>query len=248
MKKSNPGTIIAVVGTGVLFFLLGIITPMQAQREQHKQDAKQPNLEQEQERQQQTRPEKQQPLNKPAKQEHQLQQQVRPEKQEHLAKPERQEHQQAGPEKQEQQAKPLKQEQQHPQQVNRPSQQVQIVQRGEQRGVWRQHRASNWQTEHHTWQERGGYNGYRIPDNHFHGYFGRDHGFRIYNLSLEIFGGHPRFMYNGYWISFIDPWPEYWSVDWYENDDVYIDYYGDGYYLYNRRHPRDRIAVTVFIN
>jgi hypothetical protein len=45
----------------------------------------------------------------------------------------------------------------------------------------------------------------------------------------------------------MDPWPEYWSDDWYDNDDVYVDYYEDGYYLYNPRYPRDRIAITVYV-
>jgi hypothetical protein len=133
-------------------------------------------------------------------------------------------------------------------QATQLSQKVQPVQKNEQRVVWQQHRASSWQTEHRTWLQRGGYNGYRIPEDHFHGYFGRDHGFRIYNLSLEIFGGHPRFQYEGYWFCVVDPWPEYWSADWYENDDVYIDYVGGGYYMYNRRHPRDRIAITVYVS
>jgi hypothetical protein len=134
------------------------------------------------------------------------------------------------------------------QQVPQASQKVQRVQKAEQPVVWQQHRAHSWQSEHRTWQQRGGYNGYRIPDDHFHGYFGSDHGFRIYSLSLEIFGGYPRFQYEGYWFSVVDPWPEYWPDNWYENDDVYIDYFGDGYYLYNRRYPRDRIAVIVYMN
>jgi hypothetical protein len=61
-------------------------------------------------------------------------------------------------------------------------------------------------------------------------------------------GGNRRFQYGGYWFGLIDPWPEYWSDDWYDNDDVYVDYYGDGYYLYNRRHPGDRIAISFYLN
>ncbi len=61
-------------------------------------------------------------------------------------------------------------------------------------------------------------------------------------------GGYPRFQYGVYWFSLIDPWPEYWSDDWYDNDDVYVDYSEDGYYMYNRRHPGDRIAVSVYVN
>jgi hypothetical protein len=122
------------------------------------------------------------------------------------------------------------------------------VQQAEQRGVWQQHRARSFESEHRTWQQRGGYSGYRIPDDHFRGYYGQNHGFRIYSLPLIVMGGYPRFQFGGYWFSLMDPWPEYWSDNWYENDDLYIDYYNDGYYLYNRRHPGIRLAINVFVS
>jgi hypothetical protein len=65
---------------------------------------------------------------------------------------------------------------------------------------------------------------------------------------MELYGGYPRFQYGGFWFGFMDPWPEYWADDWYDNDDVYVVYSEDGYYLYNRRHPRDRIAITVYVD
>ena len=114
--------------------------------------------------------------------------------------------------------------------------------------VWQQHRARSWQAEHRTWQQRGGYKGYRIPGDRYRGYFGQNHGFRIYSLPLAIVGGYPRFQYGGFWFSVVDPWPEYWGDNWYENDDVYIDYFGDGYYLYNHRYPQDRISISVYVN
>jgi len=64
---------------------------------------------------------------------------------------------------------------------------------------------------------------------------------------MEVYGGYPRFRYNGYWFGLVDPWPEYWGPGWYDNDDVSIVYYDGGYYLYNRRYPGDRIAVTVYL-
>jgi hypothetical protein len=133
-------------------------------------------------------------------------------------------------------------------QANRPSQQQQRGQQGEQMAVWQEHRARSFQAEHRTWQQRGGYSGYRIPEDNFRGRFGPDHAFRIYSYPLVVVGGYPRFQYGGFWFSVLDPWPEYWSDDWYDNDDVYIDYSGDGYYLYNRRYPRDRIAITIYVN
>ena len=59
-------------------------------------------------------------------------------------------------------------------------------------------------------------------------------------------GGDPRFQYGGYWFSVLDPIPEYWASNWYENDDVYVDYYDNGYYLYDRRYPgRPGLAISI---
>ena len=58
-------------------------------------------------------------------------------------------------------------------------------------------------------------------------------------------GGYPRFRYDGYWVTFIDPWPGDWPANWYETDDVYIDYVNDGYYLFDPMHPGIPIAVTI---
>jgi hypothetical protein len=125
---------------------------------------------------------------------------------------------------------------------------VQRVQQSQQRQVWQEHRAQNWQSEHRTWQQRGGYNGYRIPDDRYRGNFGPSHFFRVDRYPMEVYGGYPRFQYGGFWFGFVDPWPERWSDNWYDNDDVYIDYSDDGYYLFNRRYPGDRIAVMVYGN
>ncbi len=136
----------------------------------------------------------------------------------------------------------------HPrQEPNRSSLQRRPVPQGEQRGLWQQRRARSWETEHRTWQQRGGYRGYRIPEDRYRRYFGPYHRFRVYLYPVVVIGGYPRFRYGGFWFSLVDPWPEYWSDDWYDNDDVYIDYYQDGYYLYNPRYPRDRIAIMVYL-
>jgi hypothetical protein len=153
------------------------------------------------------------------------------------------------------------QEQKRPQDQNTPPQQRaqqrpqsnpsarhgRPVQQAERASVWQQHRATNWQSQHRTWQQRGGYSGYRIPDDRYRVYFGQNHGFRINVLPLVMVGGYPRFQYGGFWFSVVDPWPEYWSGNWYDSDDVYVDYSGDGYYLYNRRHPRDRLAISLYM-
>src|SRR5271157_2695473 len=120
---------------------------------------------------------------------------------------------------------------QHPAQLQR-TQHERHAQEGEQRDAWQQHRAHDWDSEHRNWQQRGGYNGYRIPDGYYGSYYGRGHGFRIFDLPFMVVGGYPRFQYGGYWFSCVDPWPGDWAANWYETDDVYVDYVGDGYYLY----------------
>jgi hypothetical protein len=116
---------------------------------------------------------------------------------------------------------------------------------GQVRSGFVQSRASSWNNEHRNWGQRGGYNGYRVPEDRFRLYFGSNHFFRIGGLPMVFVGGYPRFQYDGYWVTFVDPWPETWSPTWYEDDDVYIDYTGDGYYAYDRMHPGIGIAVTI---
>ena len=118
-------------------------------------------------------------------------------------------------------------------------------QRRVQQSVWQQHRAGNWQADHRTWTQRCGYSGYRIPDDHFRGSFGRNHGFRIGGLPFLVVGGYPRFQYGGYWFSMVDPYPGNWAENWYDTDDVYVNYSDNGYYLYDRRYPGVGIAISV---
>jgi hypothetical protein len=118
-------------------------------------------------------------------------------------------------------------------------------QRRAQHGAWQQRRAQNWQLDHRSWNQRGGYRGYRIPDNRFRKLFGPRHAFRIFSLPILDVGEYPRFQYGGYWFTPVDPWPEYWSDNWYETDDVYIVYSDDGYYLFNPRYPGVGIAVSI---
>ena len=110
--------------------------------------------------------------------------------------------------------------------------------------AWDGHRARRWEREHRTWRSRGGYHGYWIPDHRYRVVFGPRHRFRVDRCPLVIVSGYPRFYYGGYWVTFIDPWPEYWADDWFARDDCYVIYDDDGYYLTNVRHPEVRIAVS----
>ena len=224
----------------VVLLLLGTVGPTYPQQEKQQQEDKR------QKQEQKTKPEMQQEAKPQKQEEQQAKSQQEQEKKQKQNKSARQEQQQeAKPQKQEQQQEKGQQKQQ---QANRPSQQEQHGQPGEQQAAWEGHRAHDWKSEHRDWQQRGGYNGYRIPEDRYRGYFGPSHAFRIYSYPVLVVGGYPRFQYGGFWLSVVDPWPEYWSDDWYDNDDVYIEYYGGGYYLYNRRYPQDRIAVIVSVN
>ena len=228
---------IGLIGMGVLFLLFETVAPMQARQEQHQQE-------------QQAKPGGQQAKGQQEQQHKQQQQAKGQQEQQHKQQQQQAKGQQEQQHKQQQQQAKGQQEQQHKQQqqqASRPSQQEQHGQRGQQQVVWQEHRAHSWQSEHRDWQQRGGYNGYRIPEDRYRSYFGPSHAFRIYRYPVVVVGGFPRFQYGGFWFSLVDPWPEYWSDDWYDNDDVYVDYIGDGYYLYNRRYPQDRIAIVAYV-
>jgi hypothetical protein len=203
--------------TAILSLLLGIAAPAYAQHEQ--QDQRQDHPEQKQSKPEQAKPQ----------QEH-GQQRQHAEQQQH-------------PQQQQQQD----QKQQHAQQQQRGNEHPKRTQEEQrvQQSAWQEHGSQRWDSDHRNWQQRGGYNGYRIPDDRYRGYFGQDHGFRIYGLPFLVVGGYPRFQYEGYWISLVDPWPEYWGNDWYDNDDVFVTYADNGYYLYNRRYPNVGIAISI---
>ena len=209
--------IVRIASTTVLTLLLGIAAPVYAQHEQ--QEGKQDHPGQEQSKPEQARPQQQHA---------QQQQRSEQNKQQHA---------------QQQQRSDQNKQQQHAQQRARPQPSQQ--QRHVEQAAWQEHRARSWQSDHRNWQQRGGYNGYRIPDNRYRGYFGPNHGFRIYGLPFLVVGGYPRFQYQGYWFSAVDPWPEYWANDWYDTDDVYVTYVDNGYYLFNRRYPDVGIAISI---
>jgi hypothetical protein len=111
---------------------------------------------------------------------------------------------------------------------------------------FQQDSSRNWNSDHRTWAQRGGYGGYYIPQNTFSLYFGPQHYFR-FRTSPVMYLGYPRFEYEGTSFLLLDPWPANWSQDWYSADDLYIDYDYDGYYLYNRDYPQQRLAITILV-
>ncbi|HWR14777.1 MAG TPA: hypothetical protein VN577_08100 [Terriglobales bacterium] len=218
---------IGTTSTAILALLLGVAAPAYA-RQGQQGEHQQPRPAQQHAQPQQSRTQKPKPA----------QQAQRP------AQNQKQVHTQPRPDQNQKQARA--QQRPTPNQQHQAKEQPQYSQRQHaHQAAWQQHRARSWQSDHRTWQQRGGYNGYRIPDDRFHGYFGPSHGFRIHGLPFQVVGGYPRFQYNGYWFSLVDPWPESWAYDWYDTDDVYVNYVDNGYYLYNRRYPSTGIAINI---
>lgn len=213
----------------------------QNKQPQHAQQQPRPQHPQQQSKHEQAKPEQGKPAQQQAQRQTQPQQQhPRTEHAQQEQRPERgrQEHAQ-------QEQRPERNRQEHAQERRGNEQPHRTPeQRRFQHSAWDGHRSQHWDTEHRGWQQRGGYHGYRIPDERFRGYFGSDHGFRISGLPFLVVGGYPRFRYDGYWLSLVDPWPEYWGNDWYDNDDVYVAY-DNGYYLFNRRYPGTGIAISI---
>jgi len=236
--------------TAILSLLLGVAAPAYAQEQNEGRD----HHEQKQSEHQQVKPEAGR-----AQQQHGNQNQAHTQQQPQVHNEQNQQHaqQQQNQNKENERHAQQQQQAQNKQKQNRHHAQQQAKQQRsnqpqrtqEQRHVeqaaWQQHRSGNWQSDHRTWQQRGGYHGYRVPDDRYRGYFGPSHGFRIVGLPFMVVDGYPRFQYQGYWISAVDPWPEYWGNNWYDNDDVYITYVDSGYYLYNRRYPQQGLAINI---
>jgi len=260
---------IRFLGTGFLLLVLGIAAPVYSHRQEDKkqQDDKNrqqppPKQQEPPKQQQQSRPQQQAPPKQPEQQREQQPSKQQPPQQQ------RSQPQQSRPQEQ---PKQQQTRQQQPTSTVRSTRQPQQAyggayhggvkataptnggvhpsgvpqHSGQVRSGFAQSKAGNWNSDHKTWQQRGGYNGYRIPEARFGLYFGREHRFRIAGLPILFVGGFPRFQYDGYWITFVDPWPDNWPPDWYETDDIYLDYTDDGYYLYDANYPGIGIAVTV---
>lgn len=229
------------ISAAVLALVLGI--PALAHAQQDQQDNKQDHPEQQKDQGKQQ--EHQQQQKDQSKQQHaqQQQQKDRNKQQEHAQQQQqkdqgKQQHAQQQPKDQNKQQEHAQHQRSNPQPQR--TQQQRVVQ-----SAWQKHGSQNWASDHRTWQQRGGYHGYRIPDDRFRGSFGPSHDFRISGLPILVVGGFPRFQYQGYWFSPVDPWPSDWGNDWYDNDDVYVNYVDNGYYLYNSRYPDVAIAINI---
>jgi hypothetical protein len=88
--------------------------------------------------------------------------------------------------------------------------------------------------------EGHGGNQRRIPDRDFHAHFGREHHFAP--GRVQVYGGRPQFTYSGFVFALVEPWPVAWA---YDDDDYYIDYVDDEYWLYSLRYPGVRLELII---
>ena len=111
--------------------------------------------------------------------------------------------------------------------------------------TWQEHRAQRWSSDQRTWTQRGGYGGFVIPQDRFDRNFGAQHVFRVRTRPV-IYLGYPRIEFGGYSFLLVYPWPEYWPDNWYDVNDLFIEY-DDGYYLHNRGYAQVRLAIAVLL-
>ena len=232
--------LVGIISTTVLFLLLGSTTPAYAQHEEHAQEPKpaehvQGKQEAQQAKSSQHAAQKQESRQAKSSQHAEQKQEGRQAKSSQHA-----EQKQEGREAKSSQRAEQKQE----------GRQVKSEQQAERKQEGRHVKSSQsaQRMEHAQRQEYaqqsqggGGDRGGRIPEDRFRAHFGRDHSFRINRPTMVA--GHRRFRYGGYWFGFVDPWP----VGWYYTDEVYVDYFDGGYYLYNRVHPGIRISIHVVV-
>jgi hypothetical protein len=229
---------VGVIGTTVLFLLIGYAVPAYAQDEHQDEKAK---------------PAQQEEKAKPAQHE----EQAKPVKQEEKAKPE--EHQAeakkqesaAKPAKQEQQAKPAKREQQAQTEKQEPrAKQVEQEEQAKPEKHQEQAKSTNRERPERTASEEKRQRSEpalrlsargegRIPNDRFRANFGEQHTFVI--REPVMVGGFSRFQYGGFWFGFVNPWP----AGWYYTDNVYVDYIDGGYYLCNPYYPGARVSISV---
>jgi hypothetical protein len=109
-----------------------------------------------------------------------------------------------------------------------------------------QHQQQPQRTQHGQGQQRavasnrgGGQYG-RISNASYGSHFGHDHSFRMRRPTL--IGGYNRFQYGGYWFGYNQGWPADWNYD----DDMYVEYVGGYYYMYDLRHPGIHVTLNIF--
>lgn len=88
----------------------------------------------------------------------------------------------------------------------------------------------------------GGEHG-RVPEKTYKSHFGEQHKVKASRIitTTHIVPNQTRFVYTGYTFVFLQPWPMGWGFD----DDVYIAYMGDGWYMFDPFHPGVQLGLSI---
>ena len=130
-----------------------------------------------------------------------------------------------------QQAQRTQQQPQRSQQAQRTQQQPQRTQQAQ--------RSSRQQSQPVANNHGAGQYG-RISNASYSSHFGHDHSFHM-GRPRRV-GGYNRFQYGGYWFGYNQAWPVGWGYD----DDVYVEYTGGYYYMYDLMHPGIHVTLSIF--
>ena len=162
------------------------------------------------------------------------QQEARPEGNREAAPPSRQ-NEMTPPQREQEEAKPSKEEKKEEKRGNREQD---AKPAHEQRGQMPEngHAASGQHS-------RPAGKSVHIPDPKFKASFGRQHRFKVNSVinQTTVVPGQTQFVYGGYTLVILDPWPSYWLF----TDDCYIDYVDGDYFLFDAFHPGISIALFV---
>jgi hypothetical protein len=104
------------------------------------------------------------------------------------------------------------------------------------KAIWMKTRAKTWDTEHRTWVQRGGYVGFRVPDDKIFPVFRSRACFPYQHVALSRNPGTTVLPVQRVLDAGRGSVAESWADNWYDTDDVYVRY-DNGYYLYNQRYP-----------
>lgn len=137
-----------------------------------------------------------------------------------------------------QQQETTKQQDKQQKETEKQQRDVEKQQRGSQEQQSRQEEPRAGGQEHAQRAEGGEthHGGRHIPDDRYRAEFGREHHFHV-----GIHRGETRFVYGGYSFEYVEAWPVAWGY----NDDFYVEYVGDDYYLCDVEHPEVRLVVIV---
>jgi hypothetical protein len=224
-----------LISAAVLCFLIGAPTFAYQKEQPQQQDEKTKPKQEEKQKPQEPKTERKQ-QEEPAKQDERTRQDDRAKQQQQDEKARQQQDEKARQQQSRQQQDERARQEQTSKQQEKQQKETEKQQRAQQqqRQADDRNRAELQRADQSARHDE--HRGRRIPDERFHADFGREHHFHA-----GIHRGERTFAYGGYNFQFVEAWPAVWRYD----DDFYIDYIDDEYYLCDVEHPEVRLVVII---